>query len=843
MNKFKNLLTMLLLVTLSSCDVNINDSSLNSDISTPEDYSSSEFISSDIDNDSSSYNDISSETSSEESENSQSSEVSESQSEPEVPSEPSSEPETPSSSDSEPEQPSISEPSDSDPSSPSIEDPVEPDYDVKPTNFFTLETDGITQTYFQGDTFYINTWNNYLVLDNYGRIVYTVANAGCGYGMPIDEFYYSHPFYQDKIDSYVTDGYFEVPASCTGYAISYAAYGEFSNMVSDGIIPSKDFEDNGYGEHIKNWNSLENLYFDINSGIKVGSSTTESLVVKNSEPFRLSSIYDNTSTSGVATYLVYAPYADKYTLKCSAANEIEVFNSSKNSISKGSTSTSVNLSKDQQVYVKISASANTFFNLEVSLQDHNVELPYEINSSVDMSKLKTTSSSTSSPMKAAELKYTKRSDDRGLYVNSNNPENLTNYQNTYGSILNKVLMRQDVTEKDVFFTFEHNNLSANYYYGYRVTNTGSQDVYVTVKNLGYQIRGAGSWLGEDEWIKFYNTKFYTDTSNYTSSQKSNYDAYVGFSNAYESENRKPITYRLPAGKYFYVLGGTTADAYQNINVFNSANKVVNGGCSNAAVLFSVTGGSAEASFMLYTDRNAAKINATDYVTGNNQIGYVSDDHFGVQYGGYDDCHGVVDADILYTFNDATASDYLPVSYTNPYYSTTYTGTPYGKLTNMKAKEHYSWSWTTHISAFDNASAVGTDMTDYINVDYKTKKKIEIDSAHYDGRGKAPNIGNWMVDYIDTFTLVNQGNKAREFTYTLKHTGVILAFVRDENGFIKQDIQPKYYIKVNASSYGDTIEDLFEYTVKVPAHSIVRFSVDYNLLANSYGTISHRAYLK
>ena len=808
MKKYKYLLTSLLLISLSACDIEIilPSSDASSSDNSVEDYDSSSFISSDEETESSTFEDISSDKISSE----------------EISSEEISSDKTSS------EEISSEEP--------------KPNYDVIPTNFFTLDSIGITETFFQGNSFKINTWNNYLVLDSYGRIVYTVANAGCGYGMPIDEFYYSHPFYQENIDSYVKDGNFIIPEACTGYSISYEDYGAFANLVSGGIIPIKEFEDNGYGEHIKNWNSLNNNYFSLYTGIKISKTVTEKLTVKNAEEFRLSSIYDNTDSKGLATYYMYAPYTDTYTLSCSKATNIEVYNSSKVSISKGTSSVTVNLSKDERVYVKINSNANSFFNLEVKLQTNNVELPYEVNSSVDMSKLSTHSSSTSSPMKAAELKYTKRSDERGLYVNSNNPENLTNYQKTYGSILNTVLMRQDVTEKDVFFTFEHNNLATNYYYGYRVTNTGNQDIYVTVKNLGYQVNGAGSWLGEDEWIKFYNTKFYTDTSKYSSSQKSNFDAYVGFSNNYKSENRKPITYRIPAGKYFYVMGGTTADAYQKINVFNSANKIVNGGCSNAAVLFSVTGGTAEASFMLYTDSNAKKINQTDYVTGKNQIGYVSDNHFGVQYGGYDDCHGVVDADILYTFNDVTASDYLPVKYTNPYTSAYSSGTPYGKLTNMTSKTVEGWAWYTHISYFDNNNAVGTDMTDYINVDYKTKKKVEVDSAHYDGRGKAPNIGNWMVDYIDTFTLVNQGNKERKFTYYLKHTGVILAFVRDENGFVDNSVKPKYYVKVAASNYGAAIDDSFEYTVTIPAHSIVRFSVDYNLLANSYGTIQHRAYL-
>ena len=792
MKNKKVFFTLITLLSLSSCNINIffTGSESSSESNSPSDYESSTFISSDDLSVSDSDSDISSE---------------------------------------------ISNSSESISSSDSSEIV---DVDVIPTNFYTINSSVISQTYVSGESFAINSWTNYMVIDSLGRIVYTVANAGCGYGNVSDNSFYSHPHYQDKVSDYVTEGYFKVPFDCVGYSISYDGYGSFANEISKGAISVKEFEDQGYGVLIKQWNSFDNPYFDLYSGIVVGNESNDNLTVKNGEIFRLSSIYDNTLEDGTATYKVYAPYDDTYTLSCGAAKAIEIYDENKKMITSGEKKVTVNLIKDQQVYINLVSTANKFFTLQVELTKNAVELPYEINSSVDMSKLKTTSTSSADPLTSAKLNYTKRSDERGLYVNSNNPENLSNYQNTYGSIMNTVLMRQDVTEKDVFFTFEHNNLPTNYYYGYRVTNTGESDVYITVKNLGYQVSGAGSWLGEDEWIKFYNTKFNVDTSKYTSSQKANYDAYVGFSNAYKSENRKPITYRLPKGKYIYVMGGTSADAYQKINVFNSANRTVNGGCSNGAVLFSVTGGEAEATFMIYN--NATTINSTDYVKSNKQIGYVSDDHFGVQYGGYDNCHGVVDADILYQFNDSTAAGELPVTYTNPYAGTSSSGTPYAKFKGLKEETHYATQWYTHISYFDNNKAVGTDMTNYINVDFKTKKKIEINAYSYDGRGKAPNIGNWMVDYIETFTLVNQGNKEREFTYSMGHTGVILAFVRDENGFIDESYDPKYCIKVNKSDYGDKIDDQFTYTIKVPAHSIVRFSVDYNLLANSYGTISHKA---
>jgi hypothetical protein len=82
-------------------------------------------------------------------------------------------------------------------------------------------------------------------------------------------------------------------------------------------------------------------------------------------------------------------------------------------------------------------------------------------------------------LKASVISYTKRNDGKGLYVNCNNPEKITEKE------FNTVLTSQDVTDKEVFFTFEHNNANTRYYYyGYRVTNTDDHDIFVTVKNLG-----------------------------------------------------------------------------------------------------------------------------------------------------------------------------------------------------------------------------------------------------------------------------------------------------------------------------------------------------------------------
>ena len=144
MKKYKYLLTSLLLISLSACDIEIilPSSDASSSDNSVEDYDSSSFISSEEVTESSTFEDISSDKISSE----------------EISSEEISSDKTSS------EEISSEEP--------------KPNYDVIPTNFFTLDSIGITETFFQGDSFKINTWNNYLVLDGYGRIVYTLDIYG-----------------------------------------------------------------------------------------------------------------------------------------------------------------------------------------------------------------------------------------------------------------------------------------------------------------------------------------------------------------------------------------------------------------------------------------------------------------------------------------------------------------------------------------------------------------------------------------------------------------------------------------------------------------------------------------
>ncbi len=661
---------------------------------------------------------------------------------------------------------------------------------------------------------------NYLILDEAGMVVYSAANVSKGYGFA------DKSFMRDGASIEFGDDYLLIPNGMKGYCLSDEGYAKFAKAL--GLVGSIDLE---------KWNNPSNAIFE---GKSVGFAEDPDGLV-NQVAFRLSSIQD-VFAGETALYKVVAPYDDEYQITSTDVRSIEVLDADMNVLSSDAHSASVFLDKDQVVFLRFKGTEGATFNATVTLKDHLVELPYEVVEQDDLSSCDVKGDPDFDPLEPAPLNTNKRADSRGLYVNCNNPEKLTN------ACLNTVLTRADVTEKDVFFTFEHNNSTTYpFYYGYRVTNVGDEDMFVTVKNLGLQIGGDGSWLGEDEWIKFYNLAFRADTSGYTDSQRANFNAYLGFCGTYESENRQPITFRVPKGAYIYVMGGTTKDSYNGINVFGSADQKVYAsetGCSNGAVLFSVRGSKALGQFMAYRDSNAKGINKSEYVTEDKEYGYTYEENFGHQYAGYDTCHGVVDTSLAFHFNDRTPAGSLPVTYTNEFYSTTRTGPQFEEVQQIAPVKFASQNtWVTHINPSHTQAAIGRDMTRYITTDHATGNPIVIDAQHYDGLGNLANIGNWMVDYQDTITLVNQGDRPRKVTYRMAHSGTILTYILDENGRLLSTYQPTYNIMIAASNYGAAIQDGFVYEVTVPAHSVARYTVDYNLLANSNGHITHTLTLK
>ena len=84
-----------------------------------------------------------------------------------------------------------------------------------------------------------------------------------------------------------------------------------------------------------------------------------------------------------------------------------------------------------------------------------------------------------------------------------------------------------------------------------------------------------------------------------------------------------VTYTIPPGKYFYVIGGTTEDAYGNINVFDTANKDIKKTIINGVVLFEVIG-EAEGAFFIYDNITIPQTDTTSYQ------GYITDNNKGWQ---------------------------------------------------------------------------------------------------------------------------------------------------------------------------------------------------------------------
>ena len=555
--------------------------------------------------------------------------------------------------------------------------------------------------------------------------------------------------------------------------------------------------------------------------------------MKNKLKLRFSSIKDffkNKQRS--LTYVMYALYDDTYEVKFNKLKSVVLLDENKNTLVDATSNFKINLAKDQKVTVILNKDTSEHADIKVTALAHKAVMPYEPYNQVNTKKLKTRGNNKVDPLTPAKISATKRDDGTGLYINCNNPEKLTDND------IGKALSRVDVSNKKVFFTFEHNNFDKPFYYGYQVKNTGDKDIYITVLNMGYQLDGPGCWLGEREWVDFYNANFRFDGSHWSEKQKQTFVDYFNFCNTYKAPKYQPITYRVPAGEYIYVMGGTTKDAYKHINVWKTADRKVTAGCSNGVVLFDVIG-QAEGAFFVYTDESQIKDNTTHQ-------GYIvhRDGHdYGSQYVGYDNCHGVVDTHITFTFNDLTPSQDLPVTYVN--YrddNPPKEKIPYHKL-NCTPHTVNVREWITHISPQSNPIGVGTDMTKYYTIN-QDNEEICIDFEHLDGHGNVSNIGNWMMDYMDYFTLVNQGDKEREVTINMKNNGSVCVLIRDVNGkLIKSSPMFTLMCKPADKSEEYRLSDDFTYTVKVKPHSIKQFIVEYNLLANSCGNVSHKVILK
>ena len=476
------------------------------------------------------------------------------------------------------------------------------------------------------------------------------------------------------------------------------------------------------------------------------------------------------------------------------------------------------------------------------LNEYN--LPFDPINIKDESEFDTSSIATD-PLKYSEIQYKKR-EGNYLYINSNNPEIISDDN------INKAFIRLDISNKEVFFTFEHNTYSIKktLYSGFQVRNTGNSNLQVKVKNIGFQYDGKGKWLGQKEWMDFFGINFkLKNIDKWNEDQKKRFIDLFNFAEDYEPTPFQTRTYTIPPEKYFYVIGGTTQDAYENYNVFNTADQDIHGTIINGVVLFEIIG-SAEGAFFVYNDINIPKTDLTSYQ------GYLSDK--GEQYIGYDNCNGVVDNSLTWEFNDLTKAQLLPVRYKVSYNpDAPISGQiPYSKIETIEYLFEGNY-WMTHLNPHNNYKIseknqgvpLGQDMTKFITVD-ENGTQITIDNEHYDGMGNIGNFGNWMIDYIDNFNFVNRGNKQRKISILLGHgfQGSLACFIRDSKLEIIQGTEQNTVIcsdslpKDDENHKDDGIDDALYYNLTVGPHSVAQIYLEYVNLANSYGNVTHFVYL-
>jgi hypothetical protein len=455
-----------------------------------------------------------------------------------------------------------------------------------------------------------------------------------------------------------------------------------------------------------------------------------------------------------------------------------------------------------------------------------------------------------------DISYRKR--EGGAYIYSNNPEMLADED------IGVALIRNTDMTGDFVFTYEHSNHTAgDVYLGYQLLNTSDADAVVTVFNLGFQTEG--EWLGQRSWSDFYNYKL-TLPDDYFLPDGSVNPVFVGCDYIdYTPRVFSPVTITIPAGKYVYILGGTTQDAYNHVNIGNTADiPIKKGRCSNGAVKFKVEGGSVQGTFYCYTD--AAQVQANPPEQG--YIVYRNGKTYGYQYKGTDYFSGLIESNISFIVHDKTANGRMPVKYVKEYDpDCALKNAPYQEYSPIK-KEITENYWVTSLNPNNDPMAIGSDMVNFNTIDAEGKP-ITIDNNHADGLGNPANTGNWMVQYTDNITFINVGTVARKFRI-YKHgstTGsALLTIVRNENGEIltaRMKANPysfgsmdeafagvdksllvlknkRYYFKVaDGRPYIDTIDErAFIYEITVEPMSAERVSVDYLILGNSNGGIKH-----
>lgn len=406
---------------------------------------------------------------------------------------------------------------------------------------------------------------------------------------------------------------------------------------------------------------------------------------------------------------------------------------------------------------------------------------------------------------AAEIEYSLR--EGGRYIYCNNPEQLYSYN------IGKALIIENDLTGDVFFTNENRNLcEQSIYTGLQLRNDSGEDIKVTVKNIGYMASNS-DWFGQREWTDFFDTTYRLQR---TSGEFS-------FSAPVSPKGFTTETYTVPDGKYIYVMGGTSADAYGKANAGGTADMPVpNGAIINGAVYFSVEGPAkgVSAAYVCYDS-------ASEPVLTKEQQGYIveKDGHaFGRQYLGSAP-YLCAEASMAWNINDDFADGgRLPIKYSVQYYNNTSAAGDYGEYTNPLKNIVTGTTWYTHLNSANHNTYFGTDMMPFYCVT-EDGTPVVIDVHHNDGTGKPANIGNWMIVYEEYLGFTNSGRNTREFKLFIKNKGVLAMNVRDENGGL-----------IDSFYHNDASVPVFD--VEVKGGQTRGVYLEYVLLADCYGSMEH-----
>ncbi len=409
---------------------------------------------------------------------------------------------------------------------------------------------------------------------------------------------------------------------------------------------------------------------------------------------------------------------------------------------------------------------------------------------------------------ACEVEYSLRGG--GTFIYNNNPEALTMFN------VGQALMIESDINGDVYFTSENQNKTGrSIYLGLQVRNGSGEDITVTVRNIGYQV--GGDWQGQHEWADFFDTRYEIELPKNSS---------YGADSPIDPAGFETASYVIPDGKYFYVIGGTTADAYENINVADTANKrITKGQCVNAAVYFTVEGPATgvSAAYVCYDP------SYNGYVTSASQQGYVVEKEggsYGRQYLGSAPAL-CAEASLAWTIDDTVRDGTrLPVRYSVTYYEDHQSYGAYGAYTGAKTNVVSGDAWYTHLNSANHNEYVGTDMMPFYCVT-ETGESVVIDVHHNDGTSKPANIGNWMVIYEESFTVRNSGEDLRTVAIYMENNGALAVNVREAEGDLIRSI---YHHDRNKPVY----------TAEVAGSRDVTFVLEYVLAANSYGNVKHYA---